>query len=216
MQQPLSQNVVAGQTVVLSLTVTNTATLPVGYRLRRNSLTLNETFVSLNQRQVFFTITNVQLPFTNYAIIVTNAARPAGLLSTSALLTFLTDSDGDGIPDAWESQYGFNPTNATDRLADADGDGMLNWQEYEAGTDPTNALSYLKVELTGVPSPVATIQFLALSNKTYSVQYNSSLSGSTWSKLVDVPARATNRIEVVIDSGPSAQRHYRLVTPRQP
>src|SRR6185436_11172178 len=120
-----------------------------------------------------------QLPFTNYAIIVTNAGRPAGLLSSSALLTFLADSDGDGIPDAWESQYGFNPTNATDRLADADGDGMLNWQEYEAGTDPTNALSYLKVELTGPrrSTDPTTIEFLALSNKTYTVQYNNSLSG---------------------------------------
>jgi len=219
MQQPLSQNVVAGQTVVLNLTVTNTATLPVGYRLRRNSITLNETFVSLNQRQVFFTITNVQLPFTNYAVIVTNAGRPAGLLSSSALLTFLADSDGDGIPDAWESQYGFNPTNATDRLADADGDGMLNWQEYEAGTDPTNELSYLKVESigrAGAPSPSTTLQFLALSNKTYSVQYNNSLSGGAWSKLADVSARGTNRLEVLTDPAGTLQRHYRLVTPRQP
>jgi len=48
------------------------------------------------------------------------------------------------------------------------------------------------------------------------VQYNSSLSGGAWSKLADVSARGTNRIEVVIDPGASSQRHYRLVTPRQP
>jgi hypothetical protein len=43
-----------------------------------------------------------------------------------------TDTDGDGMPDAWENQYG-----VSDPAADDDGDGLTNLQEYQRGTDPT-------------------------------------------------------------------------------
>jgi hypothetical protein len=46
------------------------------------------------------------------------------------------DSDGNGLPDAWEQQYfghiGVDPN------ADPDGDGLTNLQEFQAGTDPTD------------------------------------------------------------------------------
>ena len=32
------------------------------------------------------------------------------------------DADHDGLPDAWEVQFGFNPNDATDAARDADGD----------------------------------------------------------------------------------------------
>src|SRR5262249_14619587 len=38
-QQPLSQNVVSGATLTISVPVTNTATQPLGYRVRRNNVT---------------------------------------------------------------------------------------------------------------------------------------------------------------------------------
>ncbi len=43
-----------------------------------------------------------------------------------------TDSDGDGLPDWWESQYGrdLNPAD------DLDTDGLSNLQEFRAGSDP--------------------------------------------------------------------------------
>ena len=69
---PLSQAVVAGAQVTLSVSVTNTATLPIGYRWRRNNSYVPGAFVSLTQRTAFFTITNAQLPFTNYSVLVTN------------------------------------------------------------------------------------------------------------------------------------------------
>ncbi len=49
-----------------------------------------------------------------------------------------TDSDGDGIPNSWEQQYGLNP-NSSDSGQDYDGDGRTNLQEYEEGTDPTDS-----------------------------------------------------------------------------
>ena len=48
------------------------------------------------------------------------------------------DSDGDGMPDAWEKRYGLNPNDASDANADADGDGFTNLEEYLAKTDPTD------------------------------------------------------------------------------
>lgn len=47
-----------------------------------------------------------------------------------------SDTDVDGLPDAWEQQYfGTLDYVASD---DPDGDGYSNAEEYEAGTDPSN------------------------------------------------------------------------------
>ena len=213
-QHPLSQPVVAGGSVVLSIAVTNTATLPVYYRLRSNGITLNSTLLTLNQRSAFYTINNVRSNATNWAIVITNAARPAGVLSSTAFLFIQTDNDNDGVADAWEAQFGLDPGDPADRAADTDGDTMLNWQEFVAGTDPTNALSYLKVDLASVASGAA-LEFFAISNKTYAIEFNDTLRPAEWSNLVDVAASATNRVQSVTDSSAIPHRAYRLVTPRK-
>lgn len=56
------------------------------------------------------------------------------------------DSDGDDLPDAWESYYGFSTNAPPDPAADFDGDGSPDADEYTAGTDPTNRFSALKLE----------------------------------------------------------------------
>jgi hypothetical protein len=47
-----------------------------------------------------------------------------------------TDSDNDGMPNAWETKYGFNPNNASDGNEDADKDGYTNIEEFLNGTLP--------------------------------------------------------------------------------
>jgi|GEM_PF-3878192 len=48
------------------------------------------------------------------------------------------DTDGDGIPDGWERNWGFDPTtpNPDD---DWDNDGLSNLKEYQAGTYPNTS-----------------------------------------------------------------------------
>jgi hypothetical protein len=213
-QQPLSQSVVAGETVTLSVAVTNTATLPLGYRWRRNAGNFTGNSFLLNERTCFITITNVQLPYTNYMVVVSNAAR-SSLLSSNAYLTFVADSDADGVPDAWESRYGLNPANAADAVEDTDGDGMFNWQEYVAGTDPTDPHSYLKVE-AGLAHGGAVVVLGAVSNRTYTIQYRDAVAEGGWLRLADVVARLTNHTEVTADPGFRTNRFYRVVTPWQP
>jgi hypothetical protein len=50
---------------------------------------------------------------------------------------FEADSDGDGMPDAWELANGLNP-NVNDAAGDADSDGSTNLAEFQNHTDPKN------------------------------------------------------------------------------
>ncbi len=70
------------------------------------------------------------------------------LISTAAP----PDSDNDGLPDAWERQFGFDPNNASDGAQDLDHDGYTNIEEYLNGTDPTMYVVYT-VPANHVDSP---------------------------------------------------------------
>lgn len=52
---------------------------------------------------------------------------------------------GDGIPNGWKTQHGFDPFDPNVANTDSDGDGFSNLQEYLAGTDPTNGTSAFRV-----------------------------------------------------------------------
>ncbi len=46
------------------------------------------------------------------------------------------DVDNDGMPDAWEATWQFNPSDAADAALDWDNDGLTNLGEFLAGTHP--------------------------------------------------------------------------------
>lgn len=210
--QPVSQAVVPGGTAVFSIAAKGHP-LPLSFRWRYQGAT--KTNMILNERISFFVVTNASLAAAGlYTVQVTNRAGQAPL-SSAAELTLLPDTDADGIPDEWETRYGLSATNSTDAGLDADGDLMSNRAEYLAGTDPTDALSYLRID-AGPAGAGAVVTFTAVSNRTYAVKFTDALSAAGWATLADVPAKPTNRIEVIADPGFSTQRFYRLVTPRLP
>src|SRR5262245_32328658 len=47
----------------------------------------------------------------------------------------MSDSDGDGMPDVWESRYGTDPL-VNDAGSDSDGDGVPNYAEFRTGSLP--------------------------------------------------------------------------------
>ena len=48
------------------------------------------------------------------------------------------DSDGDGMPDDWETQYGLNPHDPSDATKDPNGNGLSNLLECQCALDPTD------------------------------------------------------------------------------
>jgi hypothetical protein len=129
------------------------------------------------------------------------------------------DTDGDGIPDAWEIANGLDPNNPNDAALDADSDGASNFAEYLAGTNPQQPGSRLSAVLvpTATPGQFA-VRFNAVAGKTYTVRYKNALSAATWTKLADVPAQAFDVTLDVTDPGAGAQlqRFYQVVSPQQP
>jgi hypothetical protein len=73
------------------------------------------------------------------------------------------DTDGDGLPDAWENQFGLNPNAAGGNdgpNGDPDGDGATNAQERTAGTHPRSFHTRLFAE--GVSNDFFTTRFAVL------------------------------------------------------
>jgi len=204
-QQPAPQTVLQGQTAIFSVIATGAP--PLTYRWLRNGV--------LWSSNLFPTliIPNCQSNGT-FRCQVINLAGNAN--SVSATLTVLADSDGDGMADAWEALYGFNPNNAADALLDSDGDGMINRDEYVAGTNPLDAASVLRLTLTTTNSAV--LQFVAQTNLAYAVQWRTNLESVVWQNLTTIMAQSLVRTVQVNAPNPPPEsiRFYRIATPSGP
>jgi hypothetical protein len=86
---------------------------------------------------------------------------------------------------------------------------ILTVEPYNLYT--TNVLKFDSALLSGANF---IFSFTAVSNQSYTVQYQSVLGGSAWQKLRDVVAAPTNRVVWLTNSFSAAQnRFFRLVTP---
>ena len=89
-------------------------------------------------------------------------------------LTLGEDSDGDGLPDAWEraiiAALGGNLTLADiGPEFDSDGDGMSNVDEYLAGTYAFDNQDGFSLKIKGSNGAAALLEFMAIGGRTYSI-----------------------------------------------
>jgi hypothetical protein len=128
------------------------------------------------------------------------------------------DTDGDGMPDAWETAHGYNPNSNADALVDTDGDGRNNRAEYQAGTDPRVAASYPGFNPSTAANHILFLRPRVSANRGYSVLYRNSAVSGPWLKLKNIEAQPDDRLMLITDEIPitPAARFYRLVTPPLP
>ncbi|HTG45676.1 MAG TPA: fibronectin type III domain-containing protein, partial [Verrucomicrobiae bacterium] len=95
------------------------------------------------------------------------------------------DTDGDGIPDSYETANNLNPNNAGDANTDADGDGFSSLQEYWSGTNPNNSQSSLRILRIAEQTTAQQVQFPSVSGNSYSLEANDNFPGGSWQNIAN-------------------------------
>ncbi len=101
-----------------------------------------------------------------------NLGKPAKM--THLDLTLGEDSDGDGLPDAWEraliDMLGGGLTLADIKPGeDSDGDGLSNLQEYLAGTYAFDPADGVRLDIVDSNHGKPLLDFLAIRGRTYTI-----------------------------------------------
>lgn len=186
----------------VSVTTLNvaTGTLVVSNNLRYPGWSLSGPVNSAGQGTV--TLTNA--PVGEYAIIwgalpyYQKPASQTNQLQSGKTLTFsgvyaVVDSNGNGIPDAWEMDYFGTVAPSHPGSVDTDHDGMSDVAEFLAGTNPTNAASVLRFTDVTVGSDGSVhLEWLRSMSRSYRVLGSSNLA--TWTPLTGWMPRAMSVI----------------------
>ncbi|WP_136082932.1 hypothetical protein [Pontiella desulfatans] len=121
---------------------------------------------------------------------------------------FNADRDLDGMSDAWEIEYGFDPSDFADGALDSDGDGFDNSAEYVCGTDPHDDQDFIST--IGLPETGAgfKVSFDSKSNRLYAVEATEDLQ-SVWIDFTNGIPGTGGPIEI-IDADGTTNRFYRI------
>jgi hypothetical protein len=132
------------------------------------------------------------------------------------------DSDGDGMPDAWEQMCFTNPT-VTLPDGDNDRDGMSNLDEYRANTNPNDSNSVLRMAGQAAATSGYTVRWNSIGGTRYGVEFSPGVT-DTFTRIVrpllsemDLSPKGTPTNMSFVDDftltpapGPSGLRLYRL------
>jgi hypothetical protein len=113
---------------------------------------------------------------------------------------YSADSDLDGIPDKWETNYGLDPNDASDATSDQDNDGVTALDEFLGGTVPVKGT----LDLDGNEDYDALTDGLLLLRGMFGLSGSALVTGtvssdSTFTESVDIESRIANlreRIDV--------------------
>ncbi len=124
------------------------------------------------------------------------------------------DTDFDGLPSSYESAHGLQQNDPADASTDLDGDGATNLAEYLAGTDPQLASSVFRITaITRDLAGHALVTFNAIANKTYRLEFNTTLASTGWMALpisdLIAPSTGAQQLTDTTASGQPA-RFYRV------
>ncbi|HXF10418.1 MAG TPA: hypothetical protein VN625_06500 [Desulfuromonadaceae bacterium] len=123
----------------------------------------------------------------------------------------VSDSDDDGMDDAWElAAFG---TLARDGSGDYDGDGASDLFEFLTGTDPTDPQSIFTAEISGTLTygQNPTIDWPLAVGKSYRVQYKDDLGAASWQDVDGSIIQVGNRGRVTDLTPAVGKRFYRIV-----
>jgi hypothetical protein len=120
---------------------------------------------------------------------------------TTTLLWDGADSDGDGLPDAWEIAL-TGSLEVLTGLGDGDGDGQTDYDEYLAGTDPTDPAERFRILefVMGRQQDFAGLEFTSKPSRRYRIERSFDLSPGSWE---DVGLG-----DFAPDAGPSTLREF--------
>jgi hypothetical protein len=128
----------------------------------------------------------------------TMSQRPAGF-----------DSDGDGMPDTWETAHGLNPASAADAITDSTGDGYTNVEKYLnelaasacGGSPPPDGGTSLPVDAAPILDS-ARLDASDTINRDAGAAPDSGTALSRDAVTADVPATDTASIPAPLDTAP--------------
>jgi hypothetical protein len=96
------------------------------------------------------------------------------------------DSDGDGVPDWWESRY-YLSLSLANADTDVDGDGMGSMNEYISDTDPNNPRSLLAIIAFRKATNIEVDCAITSVNRRYWVEASTALTAGDWDAVIDPP-----------------------------
>jgi hypothetical protein len=135
-------------------------------------------------------------------------------LGLQAGVTITQDTDGDTLPDWWETQYGLDPASATGNdgpNSDLDGDGLTNAQEFAFGTNPlVNDSTAAQIRVTKPSADQRRVYFQTRPDRTYRIYFTDDLLTPFTAISPDIPGTGAE-LEWIDDgtltgTAPSAER----------